>query len=182
MCAAKNIFDLPAERRELCYENAHQHVYRIGVRGHSGREKELYVNDFGDRVGIVVEGREGILLVQQDRYLIDGTSWEIPGGKREQSESLEEAARRECFEETGVLCANLAPLHTFEPGLDTLRNTTYLFRASQFVDQGLQVGANEVTARRWVPVDRCLDMIRSGHIVDSMSTIALLYLALNMKS
>lgn len=37
-------------------------------------------------------------------------TWEIPGGHREQGETIQEAARRELYEETGATDAQLTPV------------------------------------------------------------------------
>ncbi|WP_044478138.1 NUDIX hydrolase [Paenibacillus antibioticophila] len=37
-------------------------------------------------------------------------TWEIPGGRREPHESIEDTARRELYEETGALTYNLSPV------------------------------------------------------------------------
>ena len=45
--------------------------------------------------------------------------WAIPGGFVDMDESLEDAARRELFEETGLRTGRLQQLHTFgAPGRD----------------------------------------------------------------
>lgn len=41
-------------------------------------------------------------------------TWEIPGGHREPGETLEQTARRELFEETGALEAELAPVSAYK--------------------------------------------------------------------
>jgi ADP-ribose pyrophosphatase YjhB (NUDIX family) len=48
---------------------------------------------------VVVRRGHRFLLTQEKKY---GSSWSIPGGRVERGESLEEAAVREVFEETGV--------------------------------------------------------------------------------
>lgn len=51
--------------------------------------------------GLVAKGSSYLFLRRRDgRYL--GGQWDIPGGTVEESESSEEAAARECFEETGL--------------------------------------------------------------------------------
>ncbi|RBP86403.1 8-oxo-dGTPase [Cytobacillus firmus] len=45
--------------------------------------------------------------------------WEFPGGKREQGESLDEAARREVYEETGADLENLHFIGEYEVNLGT---------------------------------------------------------------
>ncbi|RCX21477.1 8-oxo-dGTPase [Fontibacillus phaseoli] len=47
-------------------------------------------------------------------------TWEIPGGRREPNESIENTARRELYEETGALTYNLSPLcvYSVKRGID----------------------------------------------------------------
>ena len=162
--------------RRVEYSNAYQQVYKVRVDfGHAA--KEIFVTDYGERVGVVVDGARGILLTRQYRHLIDRVSWEIPGGKVDAGESLEDAARRECAEETGVICRELKPLMMFQPGLDTLNNPTHLFVTREFEEREPASDAmhgDEVCGREWLPLERCILMISSGEIVDSLSIIALL--------
>ena len=53
-----------------------------------------------------------VLLVQRRRWPFDG-HWAIPGGFINMDESLEDAARRELEEETGVHDVYLEQLYTF---------------------------------------------------------------------
>lgn len=43
----------------------------------------------------------------------DRQTWEIPGGRRERNESIEETARRELYEETGAKAYHLNPLYIY---------------------------------------------------------------------
>lgn len=161
--------------RELEYQNPYQTVYRVRV-DFGAFAKEIFVTDYGERVGVLVEGPRGILLTRQYRHLIDRISSEIPGGKLDPGENLEDAARRECLEETGILCHGLAPLLSFQPGLDTLHNPTHLFYAREYEERagGGAIHTEEVSGLDWVPLERCIGMIASREIVDSLSIIALL--------
>ena len=161
--------------RENVYSNEYMEIYRVRLEFPS-HTKVLYVSDYGYRVGTVVEGPMGILLTRQYRYLIDGISMEIPGGKAHNGEILEEAARRECLEETGILCGPVSPLLMFQQGLDTSNNPSYLYYTQNFevITANPEMHSNEVVGREWVPLANCLELIASGKILDSLSVIALL--------
>jgi ADP-ribose pyrophosphatase len=161
--------------RENVYSNEYMEIYRVRLEFPT-HSKVLYVSDYGCRVGTVVEGPMGVLFTRQYRYLIDDISLEIPGGKVDSGEILEDAARRECLEETGVLCGLTCPLLTFQQGLDTSNNPTYLYytRSFEVLTADFEVRSNEVVGREWIPLAKCLEMIASGKIVDSLSVIALL--------
>lgn len=160
--------------REVVYANAHQQVYRVAADFGAYR-KEYFVTDYGRRVGLVVLRGESVLLVRQYRLLIERLSWEIPGGRVDEGETFEAAAVRECREETGIVCRRLKPLLSFHPGLDTLHNPTQLFFTDEFAEIAAHDRhAGEVDHHVWLPLARCLEMIREQQIVDSLSIVALL--------
>ncbi|MGE3856332.1 MAG: NUDIX hydrolase [Dehalococcoidia bacterium] len=163
---------LHVDPAETVYENAHQVIRRVRAHFREGA-RDLYVTDYGERVGMVVERDGQILLTRQYRLLIDRVSWEIPGGRVDPGERLEEAAVRECFEETGVRCVALRPLITFQPGLDTLHNPTTVFTGEVEAEAERPAG-HERTLVAWVPRERVLKMVRASMIVDSLSLVALL--------
>ncbi|KON86655.1 7,8-dihydro-8-oxoguanine-triphosphatase [Sporosarcina globispora] len=55
--------------------------------------------------------------------------WEFPGGKREQGESIEEAARREVYEETGAHLNSLDFIGEYEVNLEKERFVKAIFFA-----------------------------------------------------
>ena len=56
---------------------------------------------------VIAARYEGKWILSRHR---ERTTWEIPGGHREEGETVEEAARRELFEETGALEYELSPV------------------------------------------------------------------------
>lgn len=58
------------------------------------------------------EGHEEVLLIKRDREPFEGT-WAFPGGFIEMDEELEDSARRELAEETGLTGINLLQWRTF---------------------------------------------------------------------
>ena len=57
--------------------------------------------------------REKILFVKQYRYVVEEETIEIPAGKIEAGEDLEECARRELERECGYACDSLSKLFFF---------------------------------------------------------------------
>ncbi len=127
-------------------------------------------------VGVLPVDREGgVWLVGQHRYPLDTYSWEIPEGGCPDGESVEETARRELLEETGLTAGRLEPLG----GLIHLSNSVsdeagYLFRATE-LSEGISQpeGSERLHARRF-SWDKAYSMLREGQITDSLSVIALL--------
>jgi len=65
-----------------------------------------------------IGGLHKVLLIQRKTPPFEGR-WALPGGFVEPYEPLEDAARRELWEETGARPARLEQLHTFgDPGRD----------------------------------------------------------------
>src|SRR5207302_7854129 len=71
-----------------------------------------------DIVLLTREPRPRVLLIRRRRDPFAG-AWALPGGFIEMDETLEQSARRELREETGIEAAELVQLHTFgDPGRD----------------------------------------------------------------
>ena len=165
--------------QEIVYADRYQQLYKV-TADFGAFTKEYVVRDSGQRAGVVALRHGDVLLVRQYRLLIDGLSWEIPGGKVEDGESPATAAARECFEEAGVRCQELKPLLSYHPGLDVLHNPTFLFFSENVIEtKRMEFNVREVVQREWVPLDRCLDMVFNGDIQDSFSIIALLTYAMH---
>lgn len=132
-------------------------------------------------VGVLpVDHDGGVWLVGQFRYPPDVYSWEIPEGGCPEHESVEETARRELLEETGLTAGRLERLG----GLIHLSNSVsdeagYLFRASELTEgESDQEGTEKIHARRFT-WDEAWAMLQAGKITDSLSVIALLHEALH---
>lgn len=160
--------------REVVHENPFHRIDRVAVNL-DGVQKEYFVNSYGRKIGVLISDREKILLVRQYRFLVNGLAWEIPGGKIEISETAEAAAIREVIEETGIQCESLRPLVYTLPGLDNFENPTSIFYTEKFRKiADLPPDLKEVVERTWIPLQRALEMVFNGEIVDSMTIIAIL--------
>jgi ADP-ribose pyrophosphatase len=157
------------EDEGIVHENLNLQVRKV-VAHFEGFDKEYYVSDYGRRAAVLVVKDGRVLLVRQYRLVIDDLALEIPGGRVDDGESPEDAACRECLEETGVACGQLGTLVSYNLGLDTVDNYTSIFVAENCEE------STDASAERfiWLPIDECVSMIFSGEIQDSLTIIALL--------
>ena len=157
------------ESNGIIYEVPYKKIEKITAK-FDGFSKEYFVSDFGEKAAVLVFRDNFILLTRQYRLLINKLSYEVPGGKVDNSEDPEDTAVRECFEETGVRCSNLKPLITYDPDLEYTRNHTHVFYSHDTEDTQTQLSGKH----KWLPFNDCLNMIEQGIITDSLSIITLL--------
>jgi 8-oxo-dGTP diphosphatase len=105
-----------------------------------------------------------VLLVKRKRWPFEG-HWAIPGGFINMDESLEQAARRELEEETGVRDIYLEQLYTF--GAPRRDPRTRVISVAYFAiiradDQKLRVSEESVDVR-WYPVQRLPGQLAFDH-------------------
>ena len=129
-------------------------------------------------VGVVPIDDEGhTWLVGQYRYTQNRYEWETPEGGRPQAESLEDCARRELLEETGLVAATLEPLLLdLQLSNSVSDETAHLYIARQLTQQAPQPEDTEQLRLRRLPLAEAIEMAATGQIRDAMSVIALLAL------
>lgn len=127
-------------------------------------------------VGVLpVDAQGRIWLVGQYRYPLGAYSWEIPEGGGHGEETVEETARRELREETGLSAGRLERLLVAHLSNSVSDEEATIFRATE-----LEPGPSspEGSERLQVCLFEWADawaMLQNGAITDSMSVIALLH-------
>ena len=111
-------------------------------------------------IGVVVLKDSSVLLIRRGKPPNIG-SWTLPGGAQELGETMEEAARRELAEETGI---TVGALH-LAAAVDSIRRDdsghvqfhyTIIDYAGPW-QAGEPAALSEVSEALWVPFDRLAD-------------------------
>lgn len=127
--------------------------YVKSMRNHIGNERLMIVG------GSVLVHNDGKILLQLRK---DNSCWGYPGGCVELGETVEETAKRELFEETGLTANLLKLLNIFSgeeffytyPNGDMIANNDVLYLCEGFSGE-IMTETNETSDLRWFELD-CL--------------------------
>jgi 8-oxo-dGTP pyrophosphatase MutT (NUDIX family) len=124
---------------------------------------------------IVLNDADEVLLLWRHRFISDTWGWEIPAGRADLGESLDDAARREVLEETGWEPGPLTELVSYQPmnGISDQVFTIYLARGA--THRGNPTDVSESERIEWVPVSRVRQAVRDGEMGDGLSLTGLAY-------
>jgi ADP-ribose pyrophosphatase len=166
----------PVLRREELFSGIYLRLERLTVRLPDGRTAEREVVSVRDAVAVLPVDAEGsVRLVRQHRPAIGRTLLEVPAGLIQPGEDPEEAARRECGEETGVRPARLRRLITYAHAEGYSTGFITLFLGTGLGEtRPLRLDETEFVEPVSVPFDRLAGMARAGEIVDSKTILCVL--------
>jgi ADP-ribose pyrophosphatase len=149
-------------------------VDRDGVRIPNGRTVTLDVVRHPRSVVLLPVPEPGhVVLVRQFRYPVNRWLWELPAGSVDPGEEPEEAARRECHEEIGLVPATVVRLAAWFPTPGYCDEEMLFFRVSGLgtPEHAAAVDEDEDIETRTFPFGDVREMIRRGEIID-MKTVA----------
>ena len=118
---------------------------------------------------------DAVLLVRQYRHAAGAYLWELPAGSSEAGEDALDGVRRELREETGY---SAETVREFLSSYMTPGFCTELMR--YYVADGLTSGATEFDEDEDIEtqtfgIDRTVEMIERGEIIDAKTIVGLLY-------
>lgn len=161
-------------RTEL-YRSPWVSLHLVDVEVPGGRRYEHHAISGPDAAGVIVtDPQRGTLMIWRHRMLGDRWGWEIPGGMVDDGETPEQAAHRECIEETGWRPGPLRLLQHFSPIAGQSTQTFWVYAA----DTAAQVGAphpEETERVEWVADEQLRELVRTNQVLDGLSVIAVLH-------
>ena len=126
---------------------------------------------------IPIDGDGSVIIIKQYRAPLDREIWEFPAGRLDEGESAEDAARRECEEEIGLVPQRLERLGGFYPAPGFCDEELIFFRVSDLrqppPDSPNKPDEDEDITTRAVPVAEVRAMLARGEIVDLKTAYAL---------
>ncbi len=114
-----------------------------------------------------------VILIRQYRYAVKALLWELPAGSVDEGESPEQAARRECHEEIGLVPSTIVRLSALYPTPGYCDEEMVFFRLSglEKTDETAAMDEDEDIEAKVFDLRDAREMVRRGDIRD-MKTLA----------
>jgi 8-oxo-dGTP pyrophosphatase MutT (NUDIX family) len=161
---------------DTVYDNPWIKVEALHGLAPSGERRTYAVVRFQKHaVGVLPIDQDGhVLLVGQWRVPLARYSWEIPEGGVEKGEDIEEAARRECEEEAGVVCGQLVKVLEMDLSNSVSDEMATCYLAFDLSPGTYRPDPTEVFQHRRIPFLAALAEAANGEIRDSLTVATLL--------
>jgi ADP-ribose pyrophosphatase len=106
---------------------------------------------------------------------VNADLWELPAGSVDEGETPEQAARRECHEEIGLVPETIIRLHALYPTPGYCDEQMIFFRVSGLAktDEQAHVDEDEDIEAKTFELRDVREMIRRGEIVDMKTIVGL---------
>ena len=163
--------------RETIYESEFVCLYADKVELPSGDiiDKYYQIHYPKKAVSIVIfDEEDNILLIHNRRYTVGHLEWEIPAGRIEEGENLEEAARREAMEETGCELSDLQYLCEYNPSNGMSDSLIHCF-AAKVVKEGSIEDSDEISSKKWFSKEEYMDLLKNNGTKDGVTILTILY-------
>ncbi|MPZ17762.1 MAG: NUDIX domain-containing protein [Luteitalea sp.] len=155
------------------------HIIRVDVdrvllpHGHEATLE--VVRHRGSVVLIPMPDADHVTLVRQYRYAIDRSVWELPAGSLDPGEELDQAARRECHEEVGLVPGRIERLAVFYPTPGYCDEMMVFYRLTdlQTPTTAAAHDEDEVLEPRTFTLAELSEMLTRGEIVDMKTAVGI---------
>lgn len=137
----------------------------------NGTEHEVAIVRHAPSVVLLPIADDGrVILIRQYRASVDREMWEIPAGSVDPGESPDEAAARECEEETGLVPGRVERIRGLYPTPGFCDEELIFYRVSELrpaaADSTRRPDEDEDITSRAVTIAEARAMVERGDIVD----------------
>ena len=178
VCSKPEEQDFPVRlENRVIYESPWMTLYADRVKMPSGNVIDTYhrVHVPKESVCVVIRNEQRqYLLIQSKRYTTGRFEWEIPAGRIESGEGAEDAARRECMEETGCEIKEVGYLCSQNPA-NGISDTLIHYYLAKVSGESAGFDKNEVKEKRWVPEEEVRLLLQNNGSRCGVSMFGLLY-------
>ena len=163
---------------EYVFDGKLLHVYNdvVSLPNGSTSTRE-YIKHQGAVAVVPVTDENEIIVVRQYRYPIERVTIEIPAGKLDIGEKPLAAAKRELSEETGVECADITYIGGLYPSVAYTDEIIHMYMAKNLVYGDAHTDEDEFLDVEKIHIDKFVEMIMNGEIMDSKTQAAVLKVA-----
>ncbi|MCX7823536.1 MAG: NUDIX hydrolase [Syntrophobacterales bacterium] len=153
----------------------HFTAYLDEVTLRTGKTSRRLKIDHPEAVAIVpFVDPQHILMVRQWRYAVETETLEIPAGKVDPGETIEEAIQRELMEETGYRATTIKPLISYFPAIAYSNEIIHIFSAEILIASHRRFDEDEISAVEVVSIKDAMKMVKNGLIRDGKTIIGIL--------
>ncbi|HEY7054914.1 MAG TPA: NUDIX hydrolase [Vicinamibacterales bacterium] len=167
---------MPTLNSEHIFKGKVFSVDRDRVQLASGREVTLDVIRHPKSVVLIPIPEPGhLVLVRQYRHAVHASLWELPAGSVDPGETPEDAARRECHEEVGLVPTTVVRLAALYPTPGYCDEEMVFFRLSGLEEptEPAALDEDEEIEVKIVELREAREMVRRGEIVDMKTVVGL---------
>lgn len=140
----------------------------------NGKKAKREIVEHSGGSAILCEHNDKILLVKQYRYAYQQEIYEIPAGKINPGEDAMETAKRELYEECGVIAKTLEKIYEVYPTPGYTEEIIRIYRAKDLTFTKNQPDEDEFLSYEWIEKSRLKEMVKKGEIKDAKTLICLL--------
>lgn len=158
------------------YQGVRFDIHAVELPGEDGRvvRREVLIHP-GAVVILPMLGPDHVVLIQNQRFAVGKTLWELPAGTLEPGEPIDLCAARELAEETGYRAGRLEKLTSFYASPGIINEEMHAYLGTELTRVGQDLDESERITVHTMPWKRAMEMARNGEIRDGKTLATLLY-------
>ena len=161
--------------QKTVYEGKILKVKQYQVELENGKITQRDVIRHNGAVALVaVKDNGNILFVKQFRFPVAEETLEIPAGKIDLGESIENCALRELEEETGYISDNIVKIGQMYPTCAYSDEVIHIFLAENLKKTKQNLDDDEFLSVIEIPLEKALNMIVNGEVPDAKTQLGIL--------